>query len=182
MKSAFPHPFSIQSSKTSVTLGFIIVGGNWFFFFFRGQILQSVGLKFSNNKYSFVIFLSLKKKKSTISWGDEFSEKISIYYISSLYQGVLFFLWILWYNHIGNHPQEGLIFSMTSDRNSYMGIFWNSSYGRPGTIPKTISEITILFSSSTISFSNNDFILIFKITISYLFISISLTLSPYPPT
>jgi hypothetical protein len=63
-----------------------------------------------------------------------------------------------------------------------MGIFWNSSYGRPGTIPKTISEITILFSSSTISFSNNDFILIFKITISYLFISISLTLSPYPPT
>jgi hypothetical protein len=29
-----PHHFSIQSSKTSMTLGFIRVGGNWFFFVF----------------------------------------------------------------------------------------------------------------------------------------------------
>jgi hypothetical protein len=32
-----PHPFTIQSSKTSMTLGFITVGGNWFFFVFSWQ-------------------------------------------------------------------------------------------------------------------------------------------------
>ncbi len=46
-----PHRFTIQSSKTSMTLGLIIVGGNWFFLFFRGEISQAFGLKFS-----FVIF------------------------------------------------------------------------------------------------------------------------------
>jgi hypothetical protein len=41
---------------------------------------------------------------------------------------------------------------MTNDRNWYMGDFGNLSYGHPWTIPKTISEITISFSSLTPSF------------------------------
>jgi hypothetical protein len=92
-----------------------------FFLFFRGEISQSFGLKFSNNKYSFVIFLSLKKQKSTIgNW--IFRENKFLLYFKFIPRFWFFFLWILWYSHIGNHPQEGLI-SVMSSQNWYMGIF-----------------------------------------------------------
>ncbi len=58
----------------------------YFFGFFRGEISQSFGLKISKNKYSFVIFCLQRRKKSTIVLGNEFSDKISFCYISSIYQ------------------------------------------------------------------------------------------------
>ncbi len=69
-----------------------------------------------------------EEKINNFFWGNEFSEKISICYISSLYQGFFFFSFGFCDIVIGNHPQEGLI-SVMSNRNWYMGIFWNSSYG-----------------------------------------------------
>jgi hypothetical protein len=42
---------------------------------------------------------------------------------------------------------------VTSNRSWYMeDFFWNPSYGRPWTIPKTISKTTISFSSLTTLF------------------------------
>jgi len=100
--------------------------------------------------------LSLKKQKSTIFLGNEFSEEISFCYIPRFYQGfVFFFFGFCDIVTIGNHPQEGFI-SVTSNQNWDMGIFWNSLYGCPWTISKTISEISISLSSLIISFFNND--------------------------
>ncbi len=132
--------------------------------------------------------MSLKKQKSTIFLGTDFSKKISFCYISSLYQGFVFFpLWILWYNHIGDHPQEGLI-SVMSNRNWYMGIFLEFFVWSP-------------MDHSKDNFINNylifklKFFFYFLIMTSFLknlttifpnkyfhFISISLVLSPCPPT
>jgi hypothetical protein len=47
-----------------------------FFWFFRGEISQSFGLKFSNNKYSFVIFFfSEEAKINNCFWEMNFQRK-----------------------------------------------------------------------------------------------------------
>jgi hypothetical protein len=90
-------------------------------------------------------FVSKEAKINNFFWKWIFRENKFLLYFQFIPRFCFFFPLDLWYSHIGNHPQEGLI-SVTSNQKWYMGIFWNSSYGRPWTIPKTISQITIWFS------------------------------------
>jgi hypothetical protein len=53
-----------------MTLGFIRVWATDFYFIFRGEISQSFGLKFSNNKYSFVNFFVFKEEKINNFFGE----------------------------------------------------------------------------------------------------------------